>query len=172
MTIKRFFMLFMLTVIIFQSQFSEGSQSLLTSNQINTLSNNYMLMAGYVDLLKNLTSDQPLEEVPFDNDEVIDKHLLVNKSINEIQYLTIYEIEATDLYLMISDEQKAQVLIFRKLNLKILRDKTKAILEMIQNDYVFIGNNEIVTLYDNANQLLQPLLYAFDENLAVYNSIK
>jgi hypothetical protein len=43
---------------------------------------------------------------------------------------------------------------------------------MIRNDYSTIDNNEIVSLYDYANRFLTPLLSAFDENLAVYESIK
>jgi hypothetical protein len=164
-------MLFIFTLIVFQSHFSQAKQSLLSNEQISTLANNYMLMAGYVDLLKDVTHNLPLDKITLNNMKIFDNRIAVNESIEEIQRLTIYEIEATDLYLMIDDEEKMQVLIFRKRNLKFLRDETKATLEMIRNDYLTIDNNEIVSLYDNANRLLTPLLSAFDGNLAVYESI-
>jgi len=172
MIIKRFNMLFIFTLIVFQSHFSQAKQSLLSNEQINTLANNYKLMAGYADLLKEVTHELPLDKITLKNMKVFDNRIAVNESIEEIQLLTIYEIEATDLYLMINDEEKRQALIFRKRNLKFLRDKTKATLQMIQDDDFTIDNNEVVSLYDNAIRLLTPLLSAFDENLAVYESIR
>lgn len=100
--------------------------------------------------------------------------MLVQMSIYEVHNILGYEIEASNLYLMIGDKNRKSesCLFFRKNNISILRDRAQKTLEGIQNFYGLTSNNAVLRLYDKAKELLRPLISVLDENIGIYDSIK
>ncbi|MBW1689539.1 MAG: hypothetical protein JRJ70_02140 [Deltaproteobacteria bacterium] len=180
---KRFFILFILTVIMLHSQLLQAGQSFLSSEQIKTMLKNNVLIEGYADEFRNLHSDLSAiietlkpsspKEMNIEDISHFYGYLLIRLSISELYHLLSYEIEASAYYLLLDNKWKSEEIInYRIQNLKTLRHRAQKTLEVIQESYGLTSNSGMLRLYDKAKEILRPLISALDEKINIYESIK